>query len=67
MTVHDGVTQLGRARHCRVLGEVALNGRDGRVLDVLRRGEMWLAGAKVYNIDALHTQFVRFGHHRHRG
>ena len=51
----------------RVLRKVALNGGDGGVLDVLRRGEMRLARAEVHHVDALLAQLVGLGHHRHGG
>ena len=67
VTVHDRIAQLGRAGHSRVLGEVALDGGDGSIFDVLRRSEMRLAGAKVDHVDALRAQFVSLGHDCHRG
>ena len=51
----------------RVFGEVALDGGDSRVFDVLRRGEMRLAGAEIDHVDALRAQLVGLGHHCHGG
>src|SRR5208337_62673 len=67
MTVDDGVPQLRSASHCRVLGEVALNSRDRCILDVLRGGEVGLAGAEVDHVDALLAQLVGLGDHGHGG
>ena len=67
VAMHDRIAQFGRAANRRVLREVLLDRRDGRVLDVLRRGEMRLACAEIDHIDSLLAQFVGFGHHRHGG
>ena len=40
---------------------------DGGVLDVLRRGEMRLARAKIHHVDARSAQLLRLAHHRHGG
>ena len=53
MALHDGIPQLGCPGHGGVLGEIVLDRRDGRVLDVLRRGEVRLSRAEVDHIDAL--------------
>src|SRR5579862_5784419 len=65
MTMHDGIAQLWCAGHCRVFGEVALNGSDGCILDVLRRGKMRLARAEVDHVDSLRAQLIRLGYHCH--
>ena len=65
--LHDGVAQFGRSGDRRVLGEVPLDGRDGSVLDVLRRGEVRLACAEVDHVHPLCAQLVGFGDHRHGG
>ena len=65
--VRDRIAQLGCARHGRVLGEIPLNRRDGRVFDVLRRRKMRLACAKIDDVDSLRPKLVGLGHHRHRG
>ena len=65
--MHDGIAQLGRPRHRRVLGEVTLNGGDRRILDVLRCRKMRLASAKIDHVDALAAQLVSLGHDSHGG
>src|SRR5579863_5787554 len=67
MAVHDGIPQIYRAGHGRVLGEIAVNGADGRILDVFRRGEVRLAGAEVHDVNALGAEFFGFRYHRHGG
>jgi hypothetical protein len=65
--MNNGIAQLGGARNRRVLREIALNGGDGCVLNVLRRGKVGLARAEIDHIDSLRAQFFRLGHHRHGG
>src|SRR5450432_1403823 len=67
MAMHAGVAQFRRSADCCVLGEIVLDGRDGGVFDVLRRGKMRFAGAEVYNVNALLAQLVGFGHYCHGG
>ena len=67
MTVHHRIAQFSRARRRRVLGEIFMNGGDGRFLNVLRRREMRLADAEVYDVHALLAQLVGLGYHRHSG
>ena len=65
--MHDGVAQLGRPAHGRVLREIILDGGDGGILDVLRRGKMRFARAEIHDVNALLAQLVGFGHHCHGG
>ena len=67
MALHDRIAQLGGSAHRRVLREIILDGGDGGVLDVLRRGEVRLARAEIDHVNALLAQLVGFGHHRHGG
>src|SRR5450631_763651 len=65
MTVDDGVLQFSGATDGGVLRKIRLDGGDCSILDVLRRGEMGLAGAEVDDINTLLAQLVSFGHDRH--
>ena len=67
MAEHDGVAQFGCSAHRRVLREIILDGGDGGILDVLRRGKMRFARAEIHDINALLAQLVGFGYHRHGG
>ena len=67
MAVHDGVFQFGGAADGGVLREIGVDRGDGRVLDVLRRREVGLAGAEIHDINTLLAQLVGLGHHRHGG
>ena len=67
MAVHDGVAQLRRSADRRVLREIILDGGDGGVFDVLRRGKMRLARAEIHDVNALLAQLVGFGDHCHGG
>ena len=53
MAIYDGIAQLGCAWDRCIFREVALDGGDGCVFDVLRRGKMWLAGAEIHHVDTL--------------
>ena len=65
VALDDGLAHVGNARHDGVAGEVGLDGGNGRVLDVARRGEMRLAGPEIHQVGALSAQFGRFGGHGH--
>src|SRR5208282_4342015 len=65
MTVDDGVLQFGGAADGSVLREIRLDGGDGGILYVLRRGKVGFAGAEIHDINTLLAQLVSFGHHRH--
>src|SRR5690348_14794437 len=67
MAVHDSVAEFGGTAHRRVLGEVALDGGNSRVLNMLRRGEVGFTGAEIDYVDALAAQLISFGNHRHGG
>ena len=43
----DGLLELRRAVHRRVLGEAVVDGRDGGLLDVIRGVEVRLPGARA--------------------
>ena len=58
---------FSRAADRCVLREIILDGGDGGILDVLRRGEMRFAGAEIHDVDALLAQLVGFGNHGHGG
>ena len=65
--LHDRVAQLRRPGGRRVLGEIRVDGGDGSIFDVLRRGKMRLSHAQVDHVHTLLAQLVGFGHHRHGG
>jgi len=53
VAMNDGVAQLCRSAYGSVLGEVFLNGGNGRIFDVPGGGEMWLTGTEIDDVDAL--------------
>ena len=67
MALHDRVFQLDRAADRRVAREIVVDGRNGRVLDVLRRGEMRLAHGQVHHVHARLAQLVGLGDDGHGG
>jgi hypothetical protein len=67
MAMHNRIAQLGGATHRRVLREIILDRQNGGVLDVLRRGKMWLTRAEIDHVNALLAQFVGFGDYSHGG
>src|SRR5205085_9164083 len=67
MTVGDGLAQLFDPGDGGVLGEIAFDGSNGRVLDVARSVEVGLAGAEVNEVGAFGAQLRGFIHHRKRG
>ena len=66
MAMHNRVAQFGRPAHRRVLAEIALNGVNRRIFDVLRRVEMRLASAEIYHVNTLLSELISFGDHCHR-
>ena len=56
MTMHDGVLQFGGAAYRGVLRKIRLDRGDGGVLDVLRRGEVRLAGGEIDDVSTLLAQ-----------
>src|SRR5580704_18177799 len=52
----NGLFNLNRSAGGRVLGEVAVDGCDGRLLDVVRRREVGLSRAEVHDVDAFAAQ-----------
>ena len=67
MPLNNRIAQLSSARRCCVLREIVVDGCDGSVFNVLRRGEMRLAHAEVHDVYALLAQLVSFGYDRHGG
>ena len=65
MTVHDGVLQLGGAADGGVLRKIRLDRGNGGIFDVLRRGEVGLAGGEIDDVNTLLAQLVSLGRHRH--
>src|SRR5208282_1523577 len=63
----DGLAQGLDAAGGRVLGEVLLQGADGGALDVVRSGEVGLAGAEVDNVNAASFVTLRLDHDRQGG
>ena len=57
------VAQFHYAAYGGVPGEVAVNCVNRRLLDVLRRGEMGLASAKVNQVGTRRAQLLRLVHH----
>src|SRR4051812_25332024 len=56
------VAQFHNAAHGGVPGEVAMNSVNCCLLDVLRRGEMGLASAKVNQVGTRRAQLLRLVH-----
>ena len=66
MPVGNGVAQFGSAGNGGVLTEIALDRRDGCVLDVLRRGEVRFSRAEIDHVDSLRSQLIGFRNDCHR-
>ena len=67
MALYDGGAQFRDAGNRRVLGEILLNGSDGCVLDVLRRGEVRLSGAELHHVCTSRLKLTGFSNHCHGG
>ena len=67
MAVHDGVLQFSGAAYGSVLRKIRLDGGDGGIFDVLRRGEVRFPGAEIHDINTLLAQLVGLSYHRHGG
>src|SRR5579864_560379 len=67
MSLNDRVLQLSRTADSRIPREIAVDGRDRSVFDVLRRRKMRLAHAKVDHVHARLAQLVGFCDHGHGG
>ncbi len=67
VALQDRLAHFRRTGHGRVARNVLLNGLDRRILNMLRRGEVGLARAKVRQINALRLQLERFGGDGHGG
>ena len=67
VTADDGILKFDRATHRRVLRKICVNGRNGRVFNVLRRREVRLASSRIDHVDSLLAQLLRFGHGGHGG
>src|SRR6185312_15530902 len=65
--LHDGLANLRNARNGRVAGEVGVNGLNGGVLDVTRRGEVGLAGAETDEVHTFGAQPRGLGGYGHGG
>jgi hypothetical protein len=65
MALDDGLAHVGNAGHDGIAGEVGLDGGDGGVLDVARRGEVGLARAEIDEVGALGAQLGGLGGHGH--
>ena len=63
MPITDGFTQRHDARSRRVLGAVVLERLDGRLLDVIRGGEVRLAGTEVDDGYAFGLEALAFRHY----
>ncbi len=67
VTLDDGLAHFGNAGDDGVAREVLVDGLDGRVLDVARRGEVGLACSEVDQLRALGAQLGGFRGHGHGG
>src|SRR6201999_3745087 len=56
MAIDDGFADLGDSGDDGIAREVGFNGRDGRVLDMARRGEMRFARAEINKFRAFGAQ-----------
>jgi len=65
MAIDDGLAHVRNARHDGVAGEIGINGRDGRVFDVARRGKMGLACAEIHQVQTLRAQLGGLSGHSH--
>ena len=63
----DRFLQLHCAAGSGVLGEIVLDGPDGRLFDVVGGGEVRLPGAEVDQVHAPRTQFLGVARHFHCG
>ncbi len=67
MALQDRVLQLHRAADGGIAGEVAVDGGNGGIFNVLRSRKVRLAHAHVNHVDARLPQLVGFGDHGHSG
>ena len=63
----NGLLHLDGSAGGRVLGEVGVDGCDGRLLDVVGRREIGLTGAKIHDVDAFAAKLVGIGRNFHGG
>lgn len=63
----DGGAQFGNAFDAAVFGLAPLDGRDGRVLDIVGRVEVRLTGPQTDHIAARRLQIARLLRHRDGG
>ncbi len=67
VALDNGFTHIRNTRNDGVTSEVGLDGDDGRILDVARRGEMRLARAEIDQVGALGAEFGGLGGYGHGG
>ena len=67
MAVDDGFADVRDAGDNGIAGEVGLDGRYGRVLDMAGRGKMRFAGAEIDQVDAFGAELGGFSGDRHGG
>src|SRR3954470_13344452 len=65
--LNNRIAQLRSSRSSCVLGEVVIDGCDGCIFNMLRRGKVRLTHAEVYDVNTLLAQFVGLGYYRHGG
>ena len=63
----DSLLEVANPSRGSVLGEVLGQRLDGGLLDILRRGEIGLPGAKTNDIDPVQLHLCRLGRHGHGG
>ena len=67
VAVDNGLANVGNSGNHGVAGEVSLDGDNGGVLDMARRGEMGFARTEIDEVDALSAKLGGFGGNGHGG